>query len=73
MQSGANPSSSLARRIGQNCAGAGGSRAKSMLREGVCITQIAHGVGFADHSHLDRSFRVLLGMTPTQYRDTVEL
>ena len=44
-----------------------------MLREGVCITQIAHGVGFADHSHLDRSFRVLLGMTPTQYRDTVEL
>ena len=49
------------------------SRAKSMLREGICITQIAHGVGFADHSHLDRSFRVLLGMTPTQYRNTVEL
>jgi AraC-like DNA-binding protein len=42
------------------------SRAKSLLREGIGITQIAHGLGFADHSHLNRSFRILLGMTPTQ-------
>ena len=47
------------------------SRAKAMLREGVCVTQIAHGVGFADHSHMDRSFRVLMGMTPTEYRRSV--
>jgi AraC-like DNA-binding protein len=44
------------------------SHAKAMLRAGVCITKIAHGVGFADHSHLNRSFRVLLGMTPSQYQ-----
>lgn len=44
------------------------SQAKAMLREGAGITQIAHGVGFADHSHLNRSFRTLLGTTPTQYQ-----
>jgi AraC-like DNA-binding protein len=48
------------------------SRAKAMLREGTCITHIAQGVGFFDHSHLDRSFRVLLGMTPTQYQQNVD-
>jgi AraC family transcriptional regulator len=48
------------------------SRAKAMLREGTCITHIAQGVGFFDHSHLDRSFRILLGMTPTQYQQSVD-
>ncbi len=47
------------------------SRAKAMLREGGPITQIAHGVGFFDHSHLDRSFRILMGMTPTEYQQSV--
>ena len=42
-----------------------------MLREGAGITHIAHGLGFSDHSHLDRSFRVLMGMTPTQYQQRV--
>jgi AraC-like DNA-binding protein len=44
------------------------SSAKAMLREGVCITEAAHGVGFSDNSHLNRSFRSVLGMTPTQYQ-----
>ena len=48
------------------------SRAKAMLREGTCITHIAQGVGFFDHSHLNRSFRILLGMTPTQYQQSVD-
>jgi AraC family transcriptional regulator len=48
------------------------SRAKTMLREGTSITHVAQGVGFFDHSHLDRSFRVLLGMTPTQYQQSVD-
>ena len=48
------------------------SHAKAMLREGTCITHIAQGVGFFDHSHLDRSFRILLGMTPTQYQQSVD-
>lgn len=46
------------------------ARAKALLREGAGITNIAHGLGFADHSHLDRSFRVLMGMTPTQYQQS---
>jgi len=46
-------------------------RAKAMLREGTRVTQIAHGLGFADHSHLDRSFRTHMGMTPTQYQQSV--
>ena len=47
------------------------ARAKAMLREGTRVTQIAHGLGFADHSHLDRSFRTHMGMTPTQYQQSV--
>jgi AraC-like DNA-binding protein len=47
------------------------SHAKALLRDGARITQIAHRVGFADHSHLNRSFRLLIGMTPTQYLQTV--
>jgi AraC-like DNA-binding protein len=47
------------------------SHAKAMLREGTCITHIAQGVGFFDHSHMGRSFRILLGMTPTQYQQSV--
>ena len=48
------------------------SRAKAMLREGTGIADIAHDVGFADHSHLDRAFRLLIGMTPTEYQKCVE-
>jgi AraC-like DNA-binding protein len=47
------------------------ARAKAMLLEGTRVTQIAHGLGFADHSHLDRSFRTHMGMTPTQYQQSV--
>ncbi len=49
------------------------AHAKAMLREGSCITRIAQNVGFGDHSHLDRSFRVLVGMTPTQYQRALAL
>jgi AraC-like DNA-binding protein len=48
------------------------SQAKAMLREGTCITQIAQSVGFGDHSHLDRRFRNLTGLTPSQYQRTLE-
>jgi AraC-like DNA-binding protein len=47
------------------------ARAKAMLREGTLVTQVAHGLGFADHSHLGRSFRTHMGMTPTQYQQSV--
>jgi len=44
------------------------ARAKAMLREGSEIAQVAAHAGFWDQSHFDRSFRLFVGMTPTQYR-----
>jgi AraC-like DNA-binding protein len=44
------------------------ARAKAMLRDGTDLVDVALGLGFADQSHLNRSVRVLLGMTPTQYQ-----
>jgi AraC-like DNA-binding protein len=48
------------------------AQAKAMLRDGSCIARIAQTVGFGDHSHLDRSFRILVGMTPTQYQQALQ-
>jgi AraC-like DNA-binding protein len=44
------------------------AKAKAMLREGSEIAQVAAHAGFWDQSHFDRSFRLFVGMTPTQYR-----
>lgn len=43
--------------------------AASLLRESdATIAEIAHRVGFYDHSHFIRLFRRTLGVTPSQYR-----
>ncbi|MGA9997835.1 MAG: AraC family transcriptional regulator [Pyrinomonadaceae bacterium] len=44
------------------------SRAKTLLREGWTIPQVASETGFADQSHLNRHFKRLAGVTPGQYR-----
>lgn len=44
------------------------AKAKAMLREGSEIAQVAAHAGFWDQSHFDRSFRLFVGMTPTQYQ-----
>src|SRR5207249_2620440 len=44
------------------------SRAKAMLRQGVGIAEVALALGFCDQSHLDRTFRLLGGMTPSRYQ-----
>jgi len=36
------------------------------LRSGVSVTEAAHGAGFADAAHLTRTFRRMLGMTPSE-------
>lgn len=36
----------------------------------VDLSTLASELGYADHAHLTRDFRVVLGMTPTAYRDT---
>jgi AraC-like DNA-binding protein len=43
------------------------ARAKTLLRQGVSITQAALEVGFVDQSHFTRHFRRLVGVTPGHY------
>lgn len=41
------------------------------LNSGLSIAQIAFNCGFADQSHLNRSFKKLMGMTPLTYRNKI--
>jgi AraC-like DNA-binding protein len=43
------------------------ARAKSALRTGSSITEVALATGFADQSHFTRVFKRLVGDTPAQY------
>ena len=42
-------------------------RAKSLLRSGLPIVQVAADTGFVDQSHFTRAFKHLVGATPGQY------
>lgn len=42
--------------------------AKTLLRQGQLIPQVASQTGFADQSHLTRHFKRLVGVPPGQYR-----
>jgi AraC-like DNA-binding protein len=43
------------------------TRARSMLREGDSIADVAAATGFVDQSHLTRLFRKNVGITPGRY------
>ncbi len=43
------------------------ARAKSMLRNGVAIADVAHTLGFADQSHFTRQFKRMVGVTPGRF------
>jgi AraC-like DNA-binding protein len=43
------------------------NRASRMLQLGVPVSEVAHAVGFADQSHLTRTFGQVMGVTPAQY------
>ncbi len=43
------------------------ARAKSMLRNGLTIADVAHRTGFADQSHFTRCFKRAVGVTPGQF------
>ena len=43
------------------------AKAKTLLREGLEISQVALLTGFADQSHLNRHFKRLVGVTPGEY------
>jgi AraC-like DNA-binding protein len=44
-------------------------RASSEMMEGASISQAAHRAGFADAAHLNRTFRRMLGSSPTEKRE----
>ena len=43
-------------------------RAKAMLRAGQPIPQVAAEAGFYDQAHLNRHFKLIVGVTPGQFR-----
>ena len=43
-------------------------RVVGLLERGHSLSAIAHETGFADHSHMCRTFRAETGVTPSQYR-----
>jgi AraC-like DNA-binding protein len=45
-------------------------RARAVLRTGCSIADVAAAAGFADQSHLGRSWRAVMGSTPGEYRDS---
>ena len=47
-------------------------KAKEFLSRGLPIADVAAQTGFADQSHLSRSFKRFLGYTPGQYRNSVQ-
>ena len=47
-------------------------KAGELLRQGAPIAQAAASAGFADQSHLNRTFKRLLGYTPGQFRNSVQ-
>lgn len=48
------------------------TRAKTLLRQGVAIPQVASQTGFADQSHLNRHFKRLAAVTPGHYSKNVQ-
>ncbi|KAF1024394.1 MAG: Bifunctional transcriptional activator/DNA repair enzyme Ada [Pseudomonas sp.] len=47
-------------------------RAKGLLRAGVAACEVAHTLGFADQSHLNRHFRAAYGITPGHYQTVLK-
>lgn len=45
-------------------------KARAVLRSGKSIADAAAAAGFADQSHLGRSFRAVMGSTPGEYRES---
>jgi len=45
------------------------SRARTLLKQGQPVCEVAARSGFADQAHLTRHFKRLVGVTPGRYRD----
>jgi AraC-like DNA-binding protein len=43
------------------------THAKRMIRNGTSLAEVAYAVGYCDQSHLNRRFKRIVGVTPSQY------
>jgi AraC-like DNA-binding protein len=43
------------------------THAKRMIRAGARLSEVAYAVGYCDQSHLNRRFKRIVGVTPSQY------
>ena len=43
------------------------THAKRMIRAGTALAEVAYAVGYCDQSHLNRRFKKIVGVTPSQY------
>lgn len=48
------------------------NRAKSLLKPGLPIADVALATGFVDQSHLSRAFKRIVGVAPGQYRKILQ-
>lgn len=46
-------------------------RAQALLRRGLAAGEVAHALGFADQSHLNRHFRAAYGLSPGRFQRVV--
>ena len=47
-------------------------RAKGLLLNGMAASDVAHDLGFADQSHLNRHFRAAYGISPGRYQSVLK-
>ena len=46
-------------------------KAQKLLETDKSIPEVAYEAGFCDQSHLDRCFQKIVGLTPSQYKDSI--
>ncbi|WP_374991024.1 helix-turn-helix domain-containing protein [Pseudoalteromonas haloplanktis] len=44
------------------------TQARKYIESGLSTSRVALDAGFADNSHLNRHFKRIFGLTPTQYQ-----
>lgn len=47
-------------------------KAQRLLQEGKSVTEVAYATGFCDQSHFDRCFHKIVGLTPSEYKQSVK-
>jgi AraC-like DNA-binding protein len=47
-------------------------KAQKLLEEEKSVCEVTYDAGFCDQSHLDRCFQKIVGLTPKEYKDSVE-